>query len=497
MTLAEQLPILVVILPLFVAPLLAMVASRGPWPWLIATLTSAVTFLIAMGLVHQVLDQGELLYELGNWPVPFGIGLTIGPLSAMMLLIISGASLAALLAGKDSLDSEVGQEHQSLFYASWLLALTGLLGITVSGDAFNIFVFMEISSLASYVMVANGPTRRSLTASFKYLITGTMGATFYLIGVGYLYMMTGTLNMADMADRLNGMSDTMPVLLAGGFIVLGLALKAALFPMHAWMPNAYGFAPSIVAIFFAACSTKVALFVLLRFEYVILLPNLGEYGYFLSSLLIPICVAAFLVGSTVAIFEKDLKRMLGYSSVAQIGFIVLAISLATGPGLTAAMLHFFNHALIKATLFTAVAGFVLRFGSANLDELAGLGQRMPMTMLAFVLAGLSLIGVPLTAGFISKWYLIQAVLQEGNLGILLTVLILISSLMAVVYVWKVVEVAYFKTPKEPVTHRQEAPLALQLVLWVLVLANFWFGIDPTLPLALANMETFNLLGVAP
>lgn len=497
MTLFEQLPILVVVVPLFMAPLLAMVASQGRLPWLIATATTAVTFLIAVALTMQVLQSGTILYELGNWPVPFGIGLAIGPFSALMLLVISGASLAALVAGGQSMDSEVGQEHQALLYSCWLLAMAGLIGITITGDAFNVFVFMEISSLASYVMVANGPNRRALTASFTYLVTGTTGATFYLIGVGYLYMMTGTLNLADMADRLADVSDTLPVLIAGGFLVLGLALKAALFPMHAWMPNAYQFAPTPVAIFFAACSTKVALFVMLRFDFVVLLPNLGEQAYFLSSLLIPLCVAAFLVGSAVAMFERDLKRMLGYSSVAQIGYIVLAIALASSAGITAAVLHFFNHALMKAALFVAVAGIVLRFGSSNLDELAGLGRRMPLTMLGFVIAGLSLIGVPLTAGFISKWYLIQAVLEEPGLGILLTILILTSSLMAVVYIWKVVEIAYFKAPANGTLDdikREEAPMAILVTLWVLVAANIWFGIDPDLPLGLATMEAFDLMG---
>lgn len=499
MSLMEQLPILAVVVPMFVAPLLSIVTSRGNLPWLMATLTSAVTFLIAIGLVQQVMDVGTIYYELGNWPVPFGIGLVITPFSSLMVLIISGASLVALLAGNQSMNAEVGESHQSLLYACWLLALSGLIGIAVTGDAFNIFVFMEISSLASYVMVANGPKRQALTASFKYLVTGTTGATFYLIGVGYLYMMTGTLNLADMADRLADISDTLPVMIAAGFLVLGLALKAALFPMHAWMPNAYQFAPTPVAIFFAACSTKVALFVMMRFEFVVLLPNLGEQALFLSSLLIPLCVGAFLVGSAVAIFERDLKRMLGYSSVAQIGYIVLAISLASSAGITAAVVHFFNHALMKAALFTAVAGIVLRYGSSNIDGLAGLGRRMPLTMLGFVLAGLSLIGVPLTAGFISKWYLIQAVLQEGNLGILLTVLILLASLMAVVYIWKVVEVAYFKEPTSgrlQDIRREEAPLPILVMLWLLVAANIWFGIDPHLPLTLANMEVAQVLGVS-
>ena len=500
MTLLDHLPILVVVVPLFAAPLLAVLPSRGHLPWLFATLTSLLAFVAAVGITIQVLERGTLFYELGGWPVPFGIGLAVGPLSALMLLVVTGASLAALLWGPRSMDSEVGAEHQSLLYACWLLALAGLIGITVTGDAFNIFVFMEISSLASYVMVAAGPNRQALTASFKYLITGTIGATFYLIGVGYLYMMTGTLNLADMAARLDGVSTSPPVLMASGFIILGLALKAALFPMHAWMPNAYRFAPSPVTVFFAACSTKVALFVLIRFDFLVLLPHLADHGRMLTAVLMPLSVAAFLVGSTVAVFERDLKRMLAYSSVAQIGYILLGVSLLSSSGLTAAIMHLFNHALIKSALFMAVGTLVLRHGSSKLDDLAGAGRTMPLTMLAFCLAGLSLIGVPLTAGFISKWYLITAVLDLGGLGVLLILAILVSSLLAVVYVWKVVEVAYFRQPAgaaagtgNPAT-RQEAPAGMLLMMWILVIANFWFGLDPSLPLQLADLESAQLTG---
>jgi multicomponent Na+:H+ antiporter subunit D len=343
------------------------------------------------------------------------------------------------------------------------------------------------------------PKRQALTASFKYLITGTLGATFYLIGVGYLYMMTGTLNLADMAVRVADVSDTMPVLIASGFLLMGLALKAALFPMHAWMPNAYQFAPTPVTLFFAACSTKVALFVLIRFDFIVLQPNLDGLASTFAGFLIPLCVVGFLVGSTVAIFERDLKRMLGYSSVAQIGYILLGVSLATNAGTTAAIVHMFNHALMKAALFMAVGCFVLRFGTSNLDKLAGAGKAMPLTMLAFVLAGVSLIGVPLTAGFISKWLLIQALLEMGVTGVVLVILVLMSSLLAVVYIWKVVEIAYFRTPSpaliEKTAGKPEAPSAMMIILWLLVAANFYFGIDASFPLSLAEMEASHLLGV--
>jgi multicomponent Na+:H+ antiporter subunit D len=498
MTLIDHLPILVVLVPLFVAPLMAMLPSRRNLAWGITLAASLLTFAAAVSIAGLVLEHGELTYELGNWPVPFGIGLVIGPFSALMLVVITGASLAALAWGRASMNAEVGHDHQTLLYSCWLLALAGLIGITVTGDAFNVFVFMEISSLASYVLVANGPTRQALTASFKYLVTGTLGATFYLIGVGYLYMMTGTLNLADMAVRVGEVSDTMPVLIASGFLLMGLALKAALFPMHAWMPNAYQYAPTPVTVFFAACSTKVALFVLIRFDFLVLQPNLGELAGMFAAFLIPLCVAGFLIGSTVAIFERDLKRMLGYSSVAQIGYILLAVALASSSGITAAVVHMFNHALMKAALFMAVGCFVLRYGTSNLDQLAGAGKTMPLTMLAFVLAGLSLIGVPLTAGFISKWLLIQALLEAGTLGVVLTVLVLVSSLLAVVYVWKVVEVAYFREPSEALlakgNDRPQVPMAMSVCLWIFVAANVYFGIDSSFPLSLGQMEASEFFG---
>ena len=213
----------------------------------------------------------------------------------------------------------------------------------------------------------------------------------------------------------------------------------------------------------------------------------------------PLATLAFLVGSAVAIFSKDLKRMLGYSSVAQIGYILIASSLVSAAGLTAAVVHMFNHALIKAALFMAVGCLVWRFGSSNLNDLAGTAKKMPFTMAGFVVAGLSLIGVPLTAGFISKVTLIQALLELGDRGIVLLVLVLMSSLMAVVYIWRVVEVTYFGkfVGEHGTTRQQEAPLPMLLALWALVLANLYFGIDPSLPMDLAEAEVKLILGGLP
>ena len=184
------------------APLVMLLRPSG-LAWAAAMAASLLSFAIAIVLTIGVLDGQTFTYYMGSWPAPFGIELGVDAFSALMLLVITGASTLALLAARFTIDSDVGAERQPLFYAAWLLALAGLVGIPVSADAFNIFVFMEISALASYVLISGGADRRALAAVFKYLIMGTIGATFYLIGIGLIYLMTGTLNLADMELRIH------------------------------------------------------------------------------------------------------------------------------------------------------------------------------------------------------------------------------------------------------------------------------------------------------
>lgn len=487
-----HLPVLQVVVPLLIAPLVILMQPRG-LAWGATTAASVMAFLIAIQLAAGVLGGNEFYYELGGWQAPYGIALAVDSFSALLLLIVTGGSTIALLAGKTSLDQQIEGPRQPLFFSAWLLVLAGLSGILVAADAFNIFVFMEISSLASYVLVAGGPDRRALPAVFKYLLMGTIGATFYLIGVGLVYMMTGTLNLADMELRIHEVADQKPILVAAGFITVGLALKAAVFPLHVWLPNAYTYAPHAVTVFLAACATKVALYVLLRFDFIVFQQNLSGHEAQFAAFLMPLAVLAILVGSTVALFETNLKRLLAYSSVAQIGYILLGASMVSVLGLTASLLHMFNHALAKGALFLVVVCLALRVSDLNLRHLAGAARQMPWTFSALVLGGLSLIGVPGTAGFISKWYLVSAALDEGMLGILLVAVIVIGSLMAVVYIWRIVETAWFKSPAEGAATLTEAPLPVLLVTWVVALANLWFGLAPSLPLRLSVPAAESLL----
>ena len=490
--LALHLPALQVVVPMLMAAFVVLLRSRG-LAWITATATSLMALAIAIELTATVIGGNPVTYEMGSWPAPYGIELRVDSLSALLLLVVTGASSIALVGGRVSLAAILTEDREAYFFAAWLLALAGLAGIVVSADAFNIFVFMEISSLASYVLIAGGPNRRALPAVFKYLIMGTIGATFYLIGIGLIYMMTGTLNLADMESRIHEVADQKPILAAAGFITVGLALKAAIFPLHIWLPNAYTYAPHVVTAFLAACATKVALYVLLRFDFFVFQQNLVGHTVQFTAYLMPLAILGILVGSAVAMFERNVKRLLAFSSVAQIGYIMLGASLVSITGLTAATLHMFNHALAKGGLFLAVAAFAMVVTGSQLENMAGIARRTPWTFAAFVIAGFSLIGFPGTAGFISKWYLISAALELGTVGLVLVGVILVSSLMAVVYVWRMVESACFGKPAVNGDTVLALPPALVIAIWIVAVANIYFGIAPALPLSLSTSAADILL----
>lgn len=492
-----HLPILQVIVPLMAAPA-CLILRRPQLVWMFTLLASAIAFIISILLLQQVMQTGTISYELGGWSPPWGIEYRIDKLNAFIALIISGVSTVVLVAAQTSIEKEIPQEKHTLFYILYLLSLTGMLGIVTTGDAFNVFVFLEISSLSAYSLIALGRDRRALWASFQYLIMGTIGATFILIGIGLMYQMTGTLNMADLATRLPEVAETRTVATAYVFFIVGVCLKLALFPLHLWLPNAYAHAPSIVTAFFAATSTKVAAYLLIRFTFSIFGVSFSFTTLPMEMVFLTLGLLGIFVASTVAIYQDNIKHVFAYSSVAQIGYMIVGFSMSTNAGLSAMLLHVFNHALMKGALFLALGAVMLRVGSTQLKDFQGLGRQMPLTMAAIVVGGLSLIGVPLTVGFVSKWYLVVAALEKGWWPV--AGLVLLASLLAVVYVWRIVETAYFKAPLAPIAGKErvkEAPMAFLLPVWMLVSANVYFGLDTRLSVEVATAAAQSLFGVAP
>ena len=488
-----HLPILLIVLPLVSAPLCVLLRQKT-LVWAFASLVCVASLGIASMLLIRVLQEGVISYAIGGWIAPWGIEYRVDTINAYVLLLVSIIAAALMFFALPSVVDEVSGVQHYLFYTAYLLCLTGLMGIAITGDAFNVFVFLEISSLSSYTLIAMGRDRRALTASYQYLIMGTLGATFIVIGIGLMYMMTGTLNMFDLSQRLPAMFETRTAMVAFAFLTVGTLIKLAMFPMHMWLPNAYCYAPSLVTAFLAATATKVSIYVFLRFTFTVWGAEFVFEKLNLDIFLIPLSLIGIYVASLAAIYQTNIKRLLAYSSVAQIGYMMLGIGFVSVTGLTGGIVHLFNHALMKAALFLAVGCAVLRLGSSDLADWKGLGRRMPITMAAFVLAGLSLIGVPLTVGFISKWYLILAALELGWWPIAL--LALLSSLLAVVYVWRVVEVAYFQKADDD-SNVKEAPFMMQISMWILTGATLYFGIQTDLTVNIAQRAAELLLGVTP
>lgn len=495
----NHLPILQVILPLLAAPA-CLILHKPKAAWMFACLAALATLSVSILLLLQVQQGGPISYMLGGWDAPWGIEYRIDLLSAYVLLIVSALGAIVLLAAWKSICSELAETKQTFFTVLYLLCMAGMLGIVATGDIFNVFVFLEISSLASYALIALGRDRRALWAAYQYLIVGTLGATFFLIGIGILYSITGTLNMQDLAARLPLHAQAISVYTAFGFIVVGVCLKLALFPLHLWLPNAYAYAPSIATALLAATATKVAVYLLLRLSFTVFGVGFSAAVLPLEAIFIGLGLAGVFAASAVAIKQDNIKRLFAYSSVAQIGYMIIGLGIGNATGLQATLLHLFNHALMKGAIFLALAAVVYRVGVTERSHFAGLGRQMPFTMAAIVIGGLSLVGVPLTVGFVSKWYLVLGAFEAGLWPV--AMLVLAGSLLAVYYLWGVIESAYFAEPGQgggegtAKADIREAPLSLLLPMWLLVLANIYFGIDTRLPVEVTRVIASLLTGGA-
>jgi multicomponent Na+:H+ antiporter subunit D len=393
-----------------------------------------------------------------------------------MALLIGGMALPAVLyAGPAVSGWPAGQV--GAFYSLFLLLVTGLLGMVVTGDLFNLYVFLEISSLAAYALLASGGSR-AVVATFRYLLIGTIAATFYLLGVGYLYAVTGTLNMADLTALLPSIVTSSPFVVAVAFVTIGLAIKAALFPLHGWLPDVYTYAPAPVSGFIAAVMAKVSAYALLR-VLVFVLQTEGAAGQALL-VLHWASVVAILAGSLLALVQQDLRRMLAYSSVGQMATVVLGMALGTHAALQGALLHMLNHAVMKGCLFLAVGGVQWRTGHVQLADLVGMGQRLPLTMAAFGVAAGSMVGLPPTAGFFSKWYLLTGALEAQDWSAVLV--LILSSVLSMVYFFRVLEVAYLRQPAAPVhaprarARRPELPWSMLLPIVLLAVLIILLGV---------------------
>ena len=489
----KNLPILVVLTPLMMS-LIVVLISNNFLSWLLTLFTTLITFIFSLLLYQEVFLHSAISYALGNWVPPLGIEYLIDKVSIIPIIIIALISFLATFFASKIMPAEINNSSISKVYSLWLLAIAGLIGLVTTGDAFNLFVFLEISSLASVALVAMGgqKDKQALVAAYNYLILGAIGATFYVIGVGLLYGITGTLNLADLSNRIAEISDNKALIAGFGFMVIGIMLKAAVFPLHIWLPRAYAYAPSAVSVLLAATATKASLYILARILFSVFDISDNLVTYTLQYIILPLSILAMFAGTIMAIYEKDIKRLLAHSSIAQIGYITLAFAIGTKASVAAGFIHLFNHALIKGALFMAITsmGFYIN-KRITINNLSGLGRAMPITFVCFVICSLSLAGIPLTAGFISKLYIIKASISAD--GIWIAFLILASSALSVVYLWKMIEALWFhESPKVPnIKEKPEIYIALLMITFL----NIYFGLDASMVVNSSFEAANQLLGV--
>ena len=485
----ENIPGLVVLIVIIAASLIPLVGkSRPVLAWGIAVIAAFLSFIMSLYILNVVMTTGKIRYWFGNWEPPWGIEYVFDPLSAFVLTLVSFVGFIVLVYAKKSLEAEIDPERITYFYALYMLFIGGLMGVVATGDIFNLYVFLEIAAIAGYALIAVGRRREALMASFTYLILGTIAAAFILIGIGYLYMATGTLNIIDLAVILPEIYQSKVVLIAFAFFTVGLSIKIALFPLHNWLPNAYTYAPSVTSIVMAAIATKVGAYVLIRVMFTVFGPEFELTVVHVTEVFLVLSVVAMIIGSVLAIAQTDIKKMLAYSSIAQVGYITLGIALINVTGLTGSIMHILNHAIMKACLFMVVGAIVYRTGITHIHDFVGLGKKMPYTMAAFTIGALSMIGMPLTVGFVGKWYLTLGSLEAGMWYII--PVILVSSLLAVGYLWRLLDNIYFKQPENAselkTVKAKEAPLAMLIPTCVLALLCIVLGTFAYLPISIAE-----------
>ncbi len=529
MNIAEHLPILVIVIPL-ISAIIIPIAGRinRLYCWYIAVAVTFSCFLISSSLLNTVINTGRISYWLGGWEPPWGIEYAIDYLNGFVLVIVSFIVFIVSLYARKSVETEIDENKTTAFYSIYMLFSAGLMGIITTGDIFNLYVFIEIASLAGYALIASGRKRDALMASYNYLILGTIAATFILLGIGYLYMVTGTLNMADLREKLPALYNSKVVLTAFAFFTVGLSLKLALFPLHIWLPNAYTHAPSVVSAVMAATATKVGAYAMLRIMFTVFKVEFDLEVVPVTKILLVLSSIAIIAGSVLAIAQTNIKKMLAYSSVGQIGYIVLGAALVNHTAMTGSLLHILNHALMKGTLFLVVGAVVYKTGIDDISGLRGMGRKMPFSMAAFTIGGLSMIGIPFTVGFVSKWYIAIGALK-ADMWFIVPV-ILLSSLLTTVYFWRIIESIYFPQKSEvrsqeekiedkkirrwedgksqPLNFstsqplnlfsnsklRDDAPLGMLIPTLILAGLCIFFGIATFIPISVAEKTAAMLLG---
>lgn len=432
---------------LIVGPIVASVVSvllglrfeNVGWP--VAAVAAVGHVGLSLTVARRVVAGGRVSYAVGGYQPPAGIELVGDPLSALLLVLVSVVTVGVVAYARR------GAPRSNVFYSELLLLLAGVSGVVATGDVFNLYVFLEITGLAAYALVASGRSGRAAVASLRYLLIGTVGASLYLFGVGYLFVATGTLNMDDLAGRIAAVGYDSTLVLAGfGLVVTGLAVKIALFPLHTWQPEAYASSPDSVSAYISALVSTVAAYALARVCYAVFTVDFFAVTPLARDLLLLAAAVSVVAGSVLAVMQSEIKRMLAYSSVSQFGLVVAAFGLVNETAALGGVVHLVGHAIMKGGLFLAAGVVAVETGARTVEEYRGLGGRAPVASVAFAVLAFAMVGVPPAVGFVGKWYIVVGAVESGAWPV--AVVLVGSTLLTLAYFARLVERMFFADASE-------------------------------------------------
>ena len=477
--------VLLIVVPLglaFALPLLGFISKRVAG--FVPVIGMLFNLVISLLLLPVVLQKPEVV-SIGGFPPPFSINLVAGPLGVGLSALIALVGLAVSIYAI----GYIREGAQEKYHVLYLLLLTGATGAVLTGDIFNLFVFYEILCISSYALVAYLGDRSGIEAAVKYLIQGSVGSGLILIGIAILYGLFGTLNMAQIAQNINSVS-SLSVFIPLVLLITGFGVEAAVFPLNAWLPDAHSSAPSSISAILSGIAIKVGIYAVARVVFTIS----GASNIFHFLLLLGLIT--LLVGEMSAFKQNNIKRMLAYSSMGQVGLIVFAFGIGTSAGIAGGLFQIVSHALAKSALFLAVGYMIYRTGSMAISSMNGIGKRMPFVSFACVIAAFSLVGLPPFAGFPSKFLIVRAALAQGD--VLFTVLIgivLVGTVIEGAYFFRVVQALYFRDSDKD-ARLEKAPASAAVPILVLLVLIVAFGVYPDFLMPLLNSAASELLDKA-
>ena len=488
----DHLIVLLVVLPILGAAVPPFASLRyDRIGWAVATVTTLGHAALAGALAWTVWTDGIVRYAVGGFAAPYGIELVADGLTILLVVLISAVSLGVLAYARHA------GPHANSFYSQFLLLVAGLSGMTVTGDVFNLYVFLEITGLAAYGLVASGPGVRSAVAALKYLVIGTIGASLYLLGVGYALAATGTLNMADLSVKLADAGyDSTLVLTAFGLIVAGLLVKVALFPIHTWQPDAYADSPDSVSAFISALVSTVSAYALARVLFSVFTVDFLEAVPIARRALVTVACVSIVAGSALAVAQSEVQRMLAYSSVSQFGLVIAGFAIATPLAVAGATVHLVGHAVMKGGLFAASGIIERKTGATTVGGYAGIAGRAPAAAGAFTVLALAMVGVPPAVGFVGKWYIVLGAVDAGLWPVV--VVLLASTLLTLAYFARLGERLYFAEATiapESVAADGGERVSTAMIVTVVVAAVLAVGLTAAVPVVdqLLDKTVFELM----